>query len=103
MADDAIKALLEFGEAHGYPDLDVIEELQRARTMNEAVGRLLCRRYACNFCWELRNHALKSLDHGPEAVIRAFADYDGMLCGSAEWAKFFAMEVLRDEAESAAD
>ena len=56
------------------------------------VGRLLARRYMCCVCSDLRAGALKKLNEGPQAVIDVFANYNGVLCGHAEWAKYYAIE-----------
>ena len=63
----------------------------------ELVGKLLSRRYDCEFCNSMRKDALTHLNEGPDAVIKSFADYNGMLCGSAEWAKYAAMGYISEQ------
>ena len=65
----------------------------------EAAGTLLCKRHSCGYCSTTRNKALGVMDDGPEAVVRVYAEYDGIQCGHMTWAKYYAMGV-QDEKET---
>lgn len=72
---------------------------EKSLSAYECAGRLLARRYKCCSCGDMRRRAIEKLNDGPEAVIRAFAEYDGMVCSAVEWARFYAQDWL--DAQSA--
>lgn len=60
----------------------------------EAVGEIVCRQYLCCLCAERLAVGMAHAKDGPEAMLKAIAEHQGMLCASAEWMREKAIEAL---------
>lgn len=59
-----------------------------------AVGKIVARKYYCNFCAGRRDAALAKAKDGPKAFLLAAVNHTGMICSCAEWIIDTAQDAL---------